>query len=137
MKKGSKRSLFREKLIKIKHFSWNFQKICTIFATSESTTLPIRTAYQGGTFILLSNLHSQEKRRSPPYAPQVCDNLNHPMGSLRLLGASHWMIDFARSLFEVAVRGANEQIKCRAPKRSTFKVACFCKNTVQRLFFQL
>jgi len=28
MKKGSKRSLFREKLIKIKHFSWNFQKIC-------------------------------------------------------------------------------------------------------------
>ena len=35
------------------------------------------------------------------------------MGSLRLLGASHWMIDFARSLFEVAVRGANEQIKSR------------------------
>jgi hypothetical protein len=56
------------------------------------------------------SLWEQEKRRSSPYATEVCDNL-YQLWEARALGASLFVGKFARSLLEVAIPVANEQIK--------------------------
>ena len=47
------------------------------------------------------------------------------------LGASLLLIDYARSHSEVAIQGANEQIKCRASYETRCKGTTFLQITIQ------